>query len=167
MTMARRAIGRALLGAVLVLAASIQVAAQAQPEPKREEPLTMAQAAAAALLNALEALPSVIWPDEPAPASLAESVPLARERMWDRAFDSFPWPLHLRFIEARCGATGAVALVFEEIRPLLPMRTYAVAWRGSMPSSTDDDWAGSTGMASVRDDPELDRILGADTGPCP
>jgi len=165
--MVRGMIVRLLLGTVLVLAASAQVGAQTEPDPKRQEPVTMAQAAAAALAGALEAVPSVVWPDAPAPASLERSVPVAREWMWDRAFDAFPWPLHLRFIEVRCGSDGAVALVFEEIRPLLPLRTYAVAWRGSMPSSSDDGWGGGTGMPSVLDDAEFIHIMGPDTVACP
>lgn len=164
--MVRGMIARALLGAALVLAASVGVVAQTEPSAEREEPLTMAQAAAAALASALEAVPSVVWPDAPTPASLAPSVSVAREAMWNRAFDTFPWPLHLRFVEARCGG-GAVALVFEEIRPLLPLRTYAVAWRGSMPSSSDDAWGGGTGMPSVLGDPEFIHIMGTDTVACP
>lgn len=165
--MVRRMIAQALLGTVLVLAASVQVGAQVEPEPERVEPLTMAEAAAAALADALEALPSVIWPDAPAPASLVESVPVARELMWERAFLAFPWPLHLRFVEARCGSTGAVALIFEEIRPLLPLRTYAVAWRGDPPDSGDDGWGGGIGLPSVLDDPEFTRVMGTEPGLCP
>jgi hypothetical protein len=166
--MARGIIARGLLGAVLVLSTSVQVVAETEPDPEPEpvEPLTMAQAAVAALAGALEAVPSVVWPDVSAPASLATSVPVARESMWNRAFATLPWPLHLRFVEARCGG-GAVALVFEEIRPLLPLRTYAVAWRGNMPSSSDDGWGGGTGMRSVLDDPEFVRIMGTHTVTCP
>ena len=62
-------------------------------------------------------LPPVVWPDAPVPASLAASVPSARWRLWTEATDALRLPLHLTFVEARCGSDGSVALIFEEHRP--------------------------------------------------
>lgn len=152
---------------VLMTTASITVAAQPVSANDEDEPLTMAEASAAALLQALEATPSVTWPDAPVPASLAEFVPVARELTWDRAFDAFTWPLYLRLVDARCNGDGGIALIFEEIRPLLPWRTYAYAVRGSMPTASDADWGGGTGLTSVLDDPEFVRSMGSDTFACP
>lgn len=161
----RIAIGHTLLASVLVLAVSLPVMAQAEPDER--EALTMAEASAAALAHALEAAPSVVWPDAPIPASLAEFVPAARQLVLERAVDAFPWPLYLRLVEARCNGGGAVALVFEEIRLLVPLRTYAYAVRGTMPASDDDGWSGGTGLLSALDDPEFVRLMGSDTFVCP
>lgn len=162
----RIAIGHALLASVLVLAVCLPVAAQAEPDDG--EPLTMAQASAAALAQALDAAPSMVWQDAPVPASVAEYVPVVRERLRDDALDHFLWPLYLRFVEARCSDVGAVALIFEEIRPMIPLRTYAYAVSGSMPASVDDAWEpGGTGHASVLDDPGFIRSMGSATVACP
>lgn len=169
--MVRTALQRGMLGIVLTVAVVCPVTAQAdqpsaEPPSEAHQPQTMAEAAAAALLHALEVAPSVIWPDAPAPPSVAAYVPVAREQLRGNAIDRRLWPLHLRFVEARCGRDGAVALIYEEIRPLLP-RTFAYAARGSMPTSTTDSWAGGTGMVTVLDDPEFTRLMGPQSGACP
>lgn len=162
--MDRIAIGHALAAVTLVLAASTPVSAQAESD--EGEPLTMAEASAAALTHAAEAAPGLLWPDAPVQASLVEALPVAREYLWSNAGEHLPWPTHLRFLEARCNDAGAVALLFEEIRPLLPRR-YAYAGRGSEPTSSDDDWAGGTGLVSVLDDAEFVLLMGSDTFACP
>lgn len=107
------------------------------------------------------------WPDAPVPASLAESVPAAREQLWNQATDGLRLRLHLRLLEARCNRDGGVALVFEEIGRPFFATTYAYAVRGSIPTSPDDGWGGVTGMRSVIDDPEFIHLMGDDTVACP
>jgi hypothetical protein len=142
------------------------VVAQAEPAAEDAESLTMAEASAAAVTRALETALGLLWPDEPTPVSLAAYVPGAREQLWANAVDHLLWPTHLRFLEARCNDAGAVALLFEEIRPLLPRR-YGYAIRGSMPTAVDDAWAGGTGLTSVIDDAEFIFQMGPDTFACP
>jgi hypothetical protein len=131
-------------------------------------PPTLEAASAAALLRAFDALPAVIWPDEPAPRSVAAFVPGAREQLWSNAIAGLRLPLHLRFVEARCQAEGtSVALIFREYRPPYLSDTYAYAVRGSPPTSSDDSWVGGYGLRSIEADPELERLLGSDTVACP
>ena len=165
--MMRTLITPVLLGCALALGSSQAFAAQAEPAQGEDEPLTMAEASMTALTHAIETAPLLVWPDASAPASLARYVPVARQQLLRRAIDRLLWPLHLRFVEARCSSDGKVALVFEEVRPLLPWRTFAVAWRGSMPTSPDQGWGGGTGMASVLDDAEFVQVMGSDTFACP
>ena len=95
-------------------------------------------------------------------------MPSAREQLWSEAIDGLRRPLHLRFVEARCQAEGtAVALIFEEYRPPYLVRSYAYAVRGSLPTTSDERWAGRYGLRSIEGDPELDRLLGRDTVACP
>ena len=162
--MDRIAIGHALAAVALVLAASAPASAQAEAD--EGQPLTMAEASAAALTRAMETAPGLLWRDAPAPASLVASVPVAREYLLGKAIDHLPWPTYLRFLEARCNDEDAVALLFEEIRPLLPRR-YAYAVRGSQPTVADHGWAGGTGMVSVLDDAEFVFQMGTDTFVCP
>ena len=129
---------------------------------------TLEAASAAALLRAFDALPAVIWPDAPAPRSVARFVSAAREQLWHESIEGLRLPLHLRFVEARCEAEGtSVALIFEEYRPPYLVHTYAYAARGSLPASSDDRWAGGTGLRSIEADPELERLLGTDAIACP
>jgi hypothetical protein len=160
-------IRQASLCLVLVVAVSLPLSVRAESAPADDAPLTMAEASAAALSHALEVTPSVIWPDAPAPASVAPYVSAAREQVWGNAIERLLWPLHLRFVEARCSRDSAVALIYQEIRPLLPLRTYAYAARSSMPTSTEDAWGGGSGIWSVLDDPEFVRLRGPDSGACP
>ena len=74
------AIGHMLLVSVLMLAVSLPVLAQADPADDGE-PLTLAEASAAALAQALETAPSVVWQDAPVPMSLAEYLPVVREQV--------------------------------------------------------------------------------------
>lgn len=112
-------------------------------------------------------LPPVIWPDAPAPASLAQSVPSARWQLWTEATDGLRLPLHLTFVEARCGSDGSVGLIFEEHRPPYAERRFAYAARGSMPSSADDSWGGGYGITgSVLDDDEFTHLLGPNPPVC-
>ncbi|MHB8959864.1 MAG: hypothetical protein ACYDAN_09585 [Candidatus Limnocylindrales bacterium] len=112
-------------------------------------------------------LPSVIWPDSPAPASVAASVPAARWQLWTEATDGLRLPLHLTFTEARCGADGSVGLIFEEHRPPSTERRFAYAARGSMPSSADNAWSGGYGISgSVLDDDEFIHLLGPNPPVC-
>jgi hypothetical protein len=113
-------------------------------------------------------LPPVVWPDAPAPASLATAIPAARWRLWTKATDGLRLPLHLTFLEARCGSDGSVGLVFEEHRPPYTERRFAYVVRGSMPTSADDSWDGGYGIAgSVLEDDEFVHVLGPDHQPCP
>ena len=51
---------------------------------------------------------------------------------------------------------------------MIPLRTWAYAVSGSMPTSVDDPWAvGHAGDPSVLDDPEFIHLMGADTFACP
>ena len=118
-------------------------------------------------IGTVTSLPLYLWPDAPVPASLAEYLPAAREQLWDHASDGLRFPLHLRFVEARCSRDGGVALVFEEIGPPIGTTTYAYAVRGSMPTSPDDGWGGGYGVRSVLDDPEFIHLMGDDTVVCP
>jgi hypothetical protein len=137
--------------------ASGAVAPAASPVPEADP----------ALIAAAASLPSVLWPDAPVPASLAEYLPAAREQLWAQATDGLRLPLHLRFLEARCSSDGGVALVFEEIGRPFFLTTYAYAVRGSMPTSPDDSWGGGYGMASVLDDSEFIHDMGPDHVACP
>jgi len=164
--MRRKVTGAVLLSVLLIVGSTVAVWAQDEAE-RDEAAVSMADVSVAALFRALGTAPELLWPDATVPASLAEFVPAAREFMRDRAIDTFRWPLHLRLLEARCNDEGAVALIFEEMRPLFPWRTYAVAWGGSMPTSIDDGWGGGTGLTSVLDDSEFVHVMGTDTVLCP
>lgn len=112
-------------------------------------------------------LPAVFWPDAPVPASLAASVPSARQRLWTEAMDGLRLPLHLTFVEARCGSDGSVALIFEEHRPPYTESRFAYAARGSMPTSAADSWSGGYGISgSVLDDDELIHLMGRNPPSC-
>jgi hypothetical protein len=112
-------------------------------------------------------LPPVVWPDVPMPASLAASMPSARWRLWTEATDEFRLPLHLAFVEARCGSDGSVALIFEEHRPPYTERRFAYAVRGSTPTSDAGSWSGGWGIiGSVLDDEEFVHLMGQDPPPC-
>lgn len=118
-------------------------------------------------IPAVTFLPPRIWPDAPAPPALAASIPSARGQLWKEATDGLRLPLHLTFTEARCGADGAVGLIFEEHRPPYTERRFAYAARGSMPTSADESWGGGHGIAgSVLDDSEFVHLLGPDPAPC-
>lgn len=137
-------------------------------DDERDEPLTLEAASAAALVRAFNALPAVVWPDARAPESVADFVPAVREQLWRTATEGLRLPLHLRFLEARCQVEGtSVALIFEAFRPPYLFPSYAVAVRGSLPTSTDDSWAGAYGIRSVERDPEFIQLMGNDTVPCP
>jgi hypothetical protein len=130
----------------------------------------VALAVAAVIVAGMTAtfLPPVVWPDGRAPASLAAAIPAARWRLWTEATDGLRLPLHLTFLEARCGSDGSVALVFEEHRPPYTERRFAYVARGSMPTSADDSWSGGYGIvAPVLEDGELVHLLGTDHQPCP
>jgi hypothetical protein len=136
--------------------------------PAEVEPSPDERGVTPAILGLLTSLPSVIWPDAPVPESVAEFMPAAREQLWDQASDGLRLPLHLRFLEARCGSDGGVALVFEEVGPPISVTTYAYTVRDSMPTAPDDGWfGGGTGKPSVLDDPEFIHLMGDDTAPCP
>lgn len=115
-------------------------------------------------------LPPLLLRDAPPPLSLAAFIDGARAKLRSEAIEGplFWWPLHLRFVEARCSAMhpGRVALVFDEWRPPYLTPTYAVARRGSMPSTPDDSWMGGLGMRSVYDDDEFTYQMGTNTVPC-
>jgi hypothetical protein len=112
-------------------------------------------------------LPPVVWPDAPVPASLAQAVPSARWRLWTEATDGLRLPLHLTFVEARCGSDGSVALIFEEHRPPYTESRFAYASRGSMPTSADDSWGGGHGITGpVLEDDEFVHLMGQDPQPC-
>ncbi len=112
--------------------------------------------------------PPLVWPDAPAPPALATYIAPARQHLWTEATDGLRVPLHLTFIEARCGADGAVALIFDEHRPPYTDRAFGYVARGSMPTSADDSWSGGYGIAgSVFDDSEFVHLLGPDPVPCP
>jgi hypothetical protein len=112
-------------------------------------------------------LPPVIWPDAPVPASLAESVSSARWRLWTEATDGLRLPLHLTFLEARCGSDGSAALIFEEHRPPYTESRFAYAAGGSMPTSVADSWSGGYGITgSVLDDDEFVHLMGQNPQPC-
>lgn len=149
-----------------MLAAALPVVAE-NDATGHDDQLTMAEASVTALAHAMEAAPSLIWPDANTPASLARDVPAAREQMGGRGIDVLLGPLHRRFLGARCNADGVVALVFEEVWPLLPLRTYAVAWRGSMSASSADGWTSVTRMTTVLDDPRFISLMGTQTFACP
>jgi hypothetical protein len=127
-----------------------------------------ALAIAAAGLGATT-LPPLVWPDAPVPASLSAAIPAARHQLTDESADRLPpLPLHLTFLEARCSETGAVALVFEEHRPPYLGTSYAVAFRGSMPTEPGDAWGGGVGIVgSVLGDPEFTNQMGRDPSVCP
>lgn len=112
-------------------------------------------------------LPPAIWPDAPVPGLLAESVPSARWKLWTEATDGLRLPLHLTFVEARCGSDGSVGLIFEEHRPPYTDQRFAYAARGSMPSAGDDSWSGGYGITgSVLDDDEFIHALGPNPSIC-
>ena len=163
--MDRGVIGRVLIAAALVAASSTPALARAA---EGDGAVSMAEASVASMLRAARMLPLLVWPDAPAPDSVAEFVPAAREQLRSQAIDGLRVPLHLRFLEARCSADGGgVALVFEEIGPPYLLRTFAYAVRGSMPTSLDDSWAGGYGLTTVLDDPEFIHAMGSDTVTCP
>lgn len=112
-------------------------------------------------------LPAVIWPDAPVPPSLAASMPAARQMLWTEGSDGPRLPLHLTFIEARCGADGSVALIFEEHRPPYADKRFAYAARGSMPTSADEAWGGGYGIPGpVLGDDEFIHLMGRDPARC-
>jgi hypothetical protein len=112
-------------------------------------------------------LPPVIWPDAPAPGALADSVPAARWKLWTEATDGLRLPLHLTFVEARCGSDGSVGLIFEEHRPPYTDERFAYAARGTMPTAADDSWSGGYGInGSVLDDDEFIHLLGPNPSIC-
>jgi len=124
-----------------------------------------------AIVVAVVALPPLLLRDAPAPASLARFVDGARAQLRSESIEGplFWWPLHLRFAEARCSTDrqGRVALVFEAWRPPYLGTAFAVAWRGSLPSSPEDSWGGAFGTGSVFDDDEFVYQMGTNTTPCP
>lgn len=128
-------------------------------------------AALITLVLAVIALPPLLVRDAAPPTSLAPFVDGARAEIRSHSIEGpwFWWPLHLRFVEARCSPDrpGHVALIFEEWRPPYTRVTYAAAWRGSMPTSPDDGWAGGLGMDSIFDDDEFVYQMGTNTIPCP
>lgn len=111
-------------------------------------------------------LPPVVWPDAPAPPSLVTSVPGARHDLWVNASPLVP--LHLTFVEARCSKSGAVALVFEEHRLPYLGTHFAIATRGSMPTSPlDEAWSGGIGISgSVVNDQEFLSVMGTESTVC-
>jgi len=131
---------------------------------------TAAAAVAIGVALALAAtfLPPVLWPDRPVPPSLsAYLLSAARQQLWSHATDGLRLPLHLTFVEARCAASGAVALIFEEHRPPYTDSRFAYAVRGSMPTATDAGWSGGYGISgSVLDDEEFIHLMGRATVPC-
>lgn len=130
---------------------------------------TVAAAASFVVLGGLAAtfLPPAIWPDAPAPEALAESVPPARWKLWTEATDGLRLPLHLTFVEARCGSDGSVGLIFEEHRPPYIDQRFAYAARGSMPTAGDNSWSGGYEITgSVLDDDEFIRALGSNPSIC-
>jgi hypothetical protein len=162
------AITRGVLGGVLLaVLSSLPLVAEDATVERDDGPLTMAVASVAALARAVRTAPSLVWPDAPAPASVAPYLPAVREQLQGSAFEQLIWPLYPRFLEARCNEHGAVALVFEELRPLVPWRTYALAWRAAMPTSPQDEWAQVSGLTSPPADPDLVRLVVEDTLACP
>jgi hypothetical protein len=131
----------------------------------------IAAAAIVGTIAAIYSLPPVLLRDASAPASLKPFVDGARATIRSQAIEGplFWWPLHLRFVEARCSSTPrtGVALIFEEWRPPYRSTTYAVAWRGSMPTSADGAWGGGIGMHRVYDDEEFVYQMGLNTVVCP
>ena len=112
-------------------------------------------------------VPAALWPDAPAPASVAAYLPSARAQLWSEATEGLRLPLHLQFIEARCAADGAVALVFREHRPPYRDSTSAYAIRGSMPTALDDAWGSGTGIdGTLFADDEFLHLMGRDHRPC-
>jgi hypothetical protein len=112
-------------------------------------------------------LPPVIWRDAPVPASLAAYMPTARQTLWANGIDGLRLPLYLTFIEARCAADGAVALIFEEHRPPWTETRFAYTARGDMPTAPDDPWGGGLGIVgSVLADEEFIHLMGADPALC-
>lgn len=121
--------------------------------------------ALAALGLAFVALPPVLLPDAPAPASLAPFVASARHQLWVEG--TLLVPPYLRFVEARCQVGGtAVALVFEEWRFPYLNRNYAYAIHGSMPTAGDDGWGGGFGVTSLATDDEFLFQMGSNSKPC-
>jgi len=133
--------------------------------------LRAAGALVAALIAAAIAvmvLPPMLIQDASAPRSLMPYLVEARHRAWTEATDGLRLPLHLRFVEARCSTDGrgAVALIFEEWRPPYLDVTYAVVWRGSMPTPEDNSWGGGVGIRSYETDSEFLHVMGQSSGPC-
>jgi len=123
------------------------------------------------VLVAIVVLPPLLLRDAPAPASLAPFIDSARASVRSMSIEGplFWWPVHFQFIEARCSSehSGRVALIFEAWRPPYLGKTYAVAMRGSFPTSPDDSWGGGLGMGSVYDDDEFIYQMGENTIACP
>ncbi len=117
-----------------------------------------------ALALAVTLLPPVVLPDAPAPASLARFVDGARRRISAEA--PLLWPLHVRFVAARCSGQR-VALIFERWQPPYLGTPYAIAMRGSTPTSVDDSWMLAMGRGSPDADDEFLYQMGADTIACP
>jgi hypothetical protein len=116
-------------------------------------------------------LPTLALGDERAPASVAPFVDSARSSLRSEAIEGpfFWWPLHLRFVEARCSVEypGRVALVFEAWRPPYLSKSWAFAVRGSMPTSADDGWGGGFGSQPADEGDEFQYQIGAGSVPCP
>jgi len=121
-----------------------------------------------AVAAAVTMLPPFLLHDAPVPSSLAPFMAEARHKIRTEATDGFRLPLHLRFVEARCSTDGrrAVALIFEEWQPPYLNLSYAIAWRGSMPTVENNSWGGGVGMRSVETDPEFVHVIGPNTGTC-
>jgi hypothetical protein len=115
----------------------------------------------------LTLLPPAVWPDARIPASLAAFVPSARQDLWNEATEGLRLPLHLSFVEARCSANGAVALIFEEHRPPYTETRFDYAIRGSMPASLDNEWGGGIGVSGpVLNDEEFKYTMGSSPPLC-
>lgn len=115
-----------------------------------------------AVVLALTLLPPVLLPEAPAPASIARFVDGARRRIWTEA----TLPLHVRFVTAQC-AGERVALIFELWQSPHLGTAYAIAMRGSMPTSVDDMWGLAMGRDSASIADEFLYQMGANTIPCP
>ena len=131
--------------------------------------ITIVMLSLGGIVLALVVLPPLLLRDAQAPATLSPFIDGARAQLKSELVDGplFWWPNYLRFTEARCSVVypGRVALVFELWRPPYVPPAYAVAMRGSMPSSTSDSWGGGWGIGSVYGDTEFIYQMGADAVP--
>ena len=119
-------------------------------------------------LLGLIVVPPVLFPDGPAPSSLEGYVPAARRQLLDQLDATDRFPVHLRFVEARCSTdgSGGIALLFEELRPPYLEPTIAYTARRGLPTSPEDAWSGGFGVRSIDDDPEFLHLMGPAPAAC-
>ncbi len=119
-------------------------------------------------LLGLIVVPPVIFPDGPAPSSLEGYEPSARQQLLNQLDATERFPIHLRFVEARCSTDGSdgIALLFEELRPPYLEPTIAYTVRRDLPTSPDDAWSGGFGVRLIDDDPEFVHLMGPGSVTC-